>query len=126
MTASAITRDIVIVIGARAATARELARLEFHVLTGVRRDRDADAIRTEKHQANDPRHHGRGPDTALSARVHSDPQGRTVRASVNNAAMAINAPVEAFPMRRQKFIASMIALKRGFVLSLSKAGSTLA
>jgi NAD(P)-dependent dehydrogenase (short-subunit alcohol dehydrogenase family) len=31
--------------GIGAATARELARRGFHVLAGVRRDRDADAIR---------------------------------------------------------------------------------
>ena len=33
---------------------------------------------------------------ALAIRVHDDPQGRAVRALVNNAAIAVNAPVEAF------------------------------
>ena len=49
MTASSESQEIAIVTGAStgigAATARELARQGFHVLAGVRRDRDADAIR---------------------------------------------------------------------------------
>src|SRR6516162_1281860 len=49
MTASPEIQEIAIVTGAStgigAATARELARRGFHVLAGVRRDRDADAIR---------------------------------------------------------------------------------
>ena len=49
MTVSTETREIAVVTGAStgigAATARELARRGFHVLAGVRRDRDADAIR---------------------------------------------------------------------------------
>src|SRR5262245_25660565 len=47
MTAAA--KEIAVITGAStgigAATARELARRGFHVLAGVRRDRDADAIR---------------------------------------------------------------------------------
>jgi NAD(P)-dependent dehydrogenase (short-subunit alcohol dehydrogenase family) len=49
MTASTEAGEIAVVTGAStgigAATARELARRGFHVLAGVRRDRDADAIR---------------------------------------------------------------------------------
>src|SRR5262249_31383445 len=49
MTASPAIQEIAIITGAStgigAATARELARRGFHVLAGVRRDRDADAIR---------------------------------------------------------------------------------
>ena len=49
MTASPEIQEIAIVTGAStgigAATARELARRGFHVLAGVRRDRDGDAIR---------------------------------------------------------------------------------
>jgi NAD(P)-dependent dehydrogenase (short-subunit alcohol dehydrogenase family) len=49
MTASTEIQEIVIITGASsgigAATARELARRGFHVLAGVRRDQDADAIR---------------------------------------------------------------------------------
>ena len=49
MTASPEIQEIAVITGAStgigAATARELARRGFHVLAGVRRDQDADAIR---------------------------------------------------------------------------------
>jgi len=100
VTASPEIQEIAIITGAStgigAATARELARRGFHVLAGVRRDRDADAIRGPGIEPliidiTKPDHI-----RALAARVHGDPQGRAVRALVNNAAMAVNAPVEAF------------------------------
>jgi NAD(P)-dependent dehydrogenase (short-subunit alcohol dehydrogenase family) len=66
--------------GIGAATARELARRGFHVLAGVRRDHDADAIRGPGIEPLifDITH----PDhiRALADRVHGDPQGRAVRA----------------------------------------------
>ena len=98
MTTSVETREIVVITGASSgigeATARELARRGFHVLAGVRRDQDADAIRGLNIEPltldiTNP-HHIR----ALADRVHGDPQGRTVRALMNNAGMGINAPVE--------------------------------
>ena len=100
MTASPETQEIAIITGAStgigAATARELARRGFHVLAGVRRDRDADTIRGPGIEPliidiTNPDHI-----RALAARVHGDSQGRAVRALVNNAAIAVNAPVEAF------------------------------
>ncbi|AUX47503.1 dehydrogenase [Sorangium cellulosum] len=100
MTASAEIQEIAIVTGAStgigAATARELARRGFHVLAGVRRDRDADAIRGPGIEPlmldiTNPDHI-----QALAARVREDPQRRAVRAVVNNAAIGVNAPVEAF------------------------------
>ncbi|OKH82546.1 SDR family oxidoreductase [Mycolicibacterium sp.] len=100
MTASSETRELVVVTGTSsgmgAATARELARHGFHVLAGVRRDHDADAIR------------GPGIEPviiditrsdhiqALTTRLHDDP--RPLRALVNNAAIQANAPVEAFSL----------------------------
>jgi NAD(P)-dependent dehydrogenase (short-subunit alcohol dehydrogenase family) len=102
VTASAEIQEIVVVTGAStgigAATARELARRGFHVLAGVRRDRDADAIRGPGIEPliidiTNPDHI-----RALATRVHGDPQGRAVRALVNNAAMAVNAPVEVFAL----------------------------
>ncbi len=98
MAASRELQDIAVITGAStgigAATALELARLGFHVLAGVRRNRDADAIRgpgiepliIDITQADHIR--------ALAARVQGDPQGRPARALVNNAAIAVNAPVE--------------------------------
>ncbi|WP_221329602.1 SDR family oxidoreductase [Actinoplanes sp. L3-i22] len=93
-------QQLVVVTGAStgmgAATARELARQGFHVLAGVRRDRDADALRgdgvepvildiTETARVE-----------ALAARVDADP--RPLRAVVNNAGIQVNAPVEALPL----------------------------
>lgn len=98
MTASPAIQEFVVVTGAStgigAATARELARRGFHVLAGVRRDRDADAVRGPGIEPRilditNPDHI-----RALATRVHEDPQGRAVRALVNNAAMSVNAPVE--------------------------------
>lgn len=100
MTASPAIQEIAIITGAStgigAATARELARRGYHVLAGVRRDRDADAIRGPGIEPlildiTNPDHI-----QALAARVHGDPQGRAVRALVNNAAVGVNVPVEAF------------------------------
>jgi NAD(P)-dependent dehydrogenase (short-subunit alcohol dehydrogenase family) len=100
MTASTEVREIVVVTGTStgigAATARELARRGFHVLAGVRRGQDADAIRGPGIEpvivdVTDQDHVA-----ALAARVHQDPQGRTLRALVNNAAIQANVPIEAF------------------------------
>jgi NAD(P)-dependent dehydrogenase (short-subunit alcohol dehydrogenase family) len=100
MTASSGIQELAVVTGAStgigAATARELARRGFHVLAGVRRDRDADAIGGPGIEPlivdiTNPDHI-----QALATRVHGDPQGRAVRALVNNAGIGVNAPVEAF------------------------------
>jgi NAD(P)-dependent dehydrogenase (short-subunit alcohol dehydrogenase family) len=100
MTASPENQEIAIITGAStgigAATARELARRGFHVLAGVRRDRDADAIRGPGIEPliidiTNPDHV-----QALATRVHGDTQGRAVRALVNNAGIPVNAPVETF------------------------------
>jgi NAD(P)-dependent dehydrogenase (short-subunit alcohol dehydrogenase family) len=82
--------------GIGAATARELARRGFHVLAGVRRDRDADAIRAPGIEPliidiTNPDHI-----QALATRVYEDPQGRALGALVNNAGIGVNVPVEAF------------------------------
>ncbi|MEV8631281.1 SDR family oxidoreductase [Streptosporangium sp. NPDC051023] len=94
------SEEYVVVTGAStgigAASAHELARLGFHVLAGVRRDRDADALRapgvepvildiTESRHIAD-----------LAARVSA--QAGALRALVNNAAVSVNAPVETLPL----------------------------
>jgi NAD(P)-dependent dehydrogenase (short-subunit alcohol dehydrogenase family) len=103
MTTSPEVQEIVIVTGASSgigeATARELARRGFYVLAGVRRDQDADAIRGPGIEPliidiTNPDHI-----RALAARVQEDPQGRAVRALVNNAGIGVNAPVEVFARR---------------------------
>jgi NAD(P)-dependent dehydrogenase (short-subunit alcohol dehydrogenase family) len=99
------TQQLIVVTGAStglgAAAARELARRGFHVLAGVRRDADADAIRsagiepvildiTEPEQV-----------AALAARIVSDP--RPLHALVNNAGIQVNAPVETLPMEQWRW-----------------------
>ncbi|WP_327010459.1 SDR family oxidoreductase [Dactylosporangium sp. NBC_01737] len=93
-------QQLIVVTGAStgigASAARELAGRGFHVLAGVRRDRDADAIRSDGVEPvildiTEP-----GQVQALAARVAGDP--RALHALVNNAGIQVNAPVEALPM----------------------------
>lgn len=97
---SAAARGRVVVTGAStgigAASARELARRGFHVLAGVRRDQDADALRAP---GIEPviLDITRADDVAdLAARIGT--QAGPLRAVVNNAGVALNAPVEAMPL----------------------------
>ncbi|MFJ8689598.1 SDR family NAD(P)-dependent oxidoreductase [Micromonospora wenchangensis] len=93
-------QKLIVVTGAStgmgAATARELARQGFHVLAGVRRDTDADAIRTTGIEPVILDITDAEQVAALAARVGDDP--RPVHALVNNAGIQVNAPVEALPM----------------------------
>jgi NAD(P)-dependent dehydrogenase (short-subunit alcohol dehydrogenase family) len=100
MTTSPETRKLIVVTGAStgigASAARELARQGFHVLAGVRRDLDADALRSPGIEPvildiTEP-----GQVEALAARVAGDP--RELHALVNNAGIQVNGPVEALPM----------------------------
>jgi NAD(P)-dependent dehydrogenase (short-subunit alcohol dehydrogenase family) len=92
------TQQLIVVTGAStgmgASAARELARRGFHVLAGVRRERDAPRAAgiepvlldiTEPAQV-----------AALAARVTADE--RPLHAVVNNAGIQVNGPVEALPM----------------------------
>jgi NAD(P)-dependent dehydrogenase (short-subunit alcohol dehydrogenase family) len=102
MTTSTEPESLVVVTGAStgmgAATARELARQGFHVLAGVRRDNDADTIRATNIEPvildiTQPDHL-----KALIERIATDPARRALRALVNNAGIAVNAPVETLPI----------------------------
>ncbi|MFI5914184.1 SDR family oxidoreductase [Dactylosporangium sp. NPDC051541] len=92
------SHGIVVVTGAStgmgAATARELARRGYHVLAGVRRERDGDAIRADGVEPVILDITAPDQVAALAARV----EGSAVRALVNNAGIAVNAPVEALPL----------------------------
>lgn len=84
--------------GMGAATALELARRGYHVLAGVRRPEDAEAARRSRIEPvtldiTVPEHV-----EALAERVRTDPRGRRLRAVVNNAGIAVNAPVETLPL----------------------------
>lgn len=90
--------ELIVISGAStgmgAATARELARQGYQVLAGVRRQVDADAIRALNVEPvildiTDPEHID-----ALVSRIADDPHHRRLRAVVNNAGIAVNAPVE--------------------------------
>lgn len=99
-------QELIVISGAStgigAATARELAARGYHVLAGVRRDRDGDTIRGERIEPvmldiTDEDHV-----RALAARVAAD--RRPLRALINNAGIEINGPVEVLPLetwRRQ-------------------------
>jgi NAD(P)-dependent dehydrogenase (short-subunit alcohol dehydrogenase family) len=100
--------ELVVVTGAStgmgAAAARELATRGFHVLAGVRRDSDADALRAPNIEPVILDITRPGQIEALAKRVDADPARRPLRALVNNAGIAVNAPVETLPLdewRRQ-------------------------
>ncbi|HEY2502093.1 MAG TPA: SDR family oxidoreductase, partial [Mycobacterium sp.] len=100
--------ELIVVTGAStgigAATARELARKGFHVLAGVRREVHTDALRTEGIEPRILDITVESDVAAIADRVARDPLHRPLRALVNNAGIAINAPVETLPMaewRRQ-------------------------
>jgi NAD(P)-dependent dehydrogenase (short-subunit alcohol dehydrogenase family) len=101
--------ELVLISGAStgmgAATARELAGRGYHVLAGVRREVDAEALRAPNVEPvfldiTDP-----AQIRAVAERIAADPAGRPLRAVVNNAGIAINAPVELLSMAdwRQQF-----------------------
>jgi short-subunit dehydrogenase len=99
--------ELIVVTGAStgmgAATAKELARRGFHVLAGVRREANAEALRAH---GIEPRILDITVDSdvaAIADRVADDP--RPLRALINNAGIAINAPIEALPLPewRQQF-----------------------
>jgi len=90
--------ELILITGAStgmgAATARELARRGYHVLAGVRRKSDADGLRAARLEPvildiTDP-----AQVEAVAARIDGDPAGRPLRAVINNAGIAVIAPVE--------------------------------
>jgi NAD(P)-dependent dehydrogenase (short-subunit alcohol dehydrogenase family) len=103
-----LRREILVVTGAStgigAATARELARRGFHVLAGVRRGTDADALRATNLEPVMLDITNEAEIAALAKRIADDLERRPLRALVNNAAIEINTPVEVLPLsewRRQ-------------------------
>lgn len=94
--------QLIVVTGAStgmgAATARLLARNGFHVLAGVRRDVDADALRADRIEPRILDITVESDVAAIAERVANDPLRRPLRALVNNAGIAINAPVETLPL----------------------------
>jgi NAD(P)-dependent dehydrogenase (short-subunit alcohol dehydrogenase family) len=116
--------------GLGAATARELAHRGLHVLAGVRREQDADALRSARIEPHilditDPAHIA-----ALARRIADDEHGRPLRALVNNAGIAVNAPVETLPMDewRRQFEVNLfghIAMTQAMLPALLKSSGTI-
>ena len=96
--------ELVLVTGAStgmgAATAQELARRGYHVVAGVRRESDADTIRTARIEPHILDITIQEHVDAIAARVAGDQRGRKLRAIINNAGIAINAPLEALPIEQ--------------------------
>jgi NAD(P)-dependent dehydrogenase (short-subunit alcohol dehydrogenase family) len=95
-------REILVVTGAStgigAATARELAKRGFHVFAGVRRGPDADALRATNLEPIRLDITDEAEIAALAKRIGDDPERRPLRALVNNAGLAVNAPIEVLPL----------------------------
>jgi NAD(P)-dependent dehydrogenase (short-subunit alcohol dehydrogenase family) len=127
-------RELVVVTGAStgmgAATARELARRGFHVLAGVRRDVDADALRGDGIEPHILDITVESDVAAIAERVANDPQGLPLRALINNAGVAINAPVEALPVAewRRQFEVNLfghVAMIQALMPSLLRSSGTV-
>jgi NAD(P)-dependent dehydrogenase (short-subunit alcohol dehydrogenase family) len=127
-------RELVVVTGAStgmgAATARELARRGFHVLAGVRRDIDADALRGDGIESHILDITVESDVAAIADRVARDPQGLPLRALINNAGVAINAPVEALPIAewRRQFEVNLfghVAMIQALMPSLLRSSGTV-
>lgn len=103
-----IKNELIVVTGASTgigrATALRLAGEGFHVLAGVRRQVDAESFARESANiepvildiTEDAHIH------ALAHRVADDPDRRPLRALVNNAGIAVDAPIEVLPMKDWK------------------------
>lgn len=99
---------LVVVTGASTgigrATAELIAAAGGQVLAGVRSDAAADAIAANRVEPVRLDVTDSDQVAALARRVAEDPEGRPLRALVNNAGIAVNAPVETIPLdewRRQ-------------------------
>jgi NAD(P)-dependent dehydrogenase (short-subunit alcohol dehydrogenase family) len=95
-------QELIVVTGAStgigAATARELEQRGFHVLAGVRRDVDAETLRTDGIEPHILDITVESDVVAIADRVARDPAHRPLRALINNAGIPINAPVETLPL----------------------------
>ena len=138
-------RNIVVITGAStgigAATARELARRGFHVLAGIRREVDGDALRATNLEPIMLDITNAAEIAALAEHITEDPERRKLRALINNAGIGVNAPVETLPLSewRRLFdvnlfghVAMMQALlpalfeSRGTVVNISSVGGKVA
>ncbi|WP_415394252.1 SDR family NAD(P)-dependent oxidoreductase (plasmid) [Rhodococcus globerulus] len=127
MTTSTEMSQLAIVTGASSgigkATAQRLAADGFHVLAGVRKQSDADKIAEVNIEpvildVTDQTHIDN-----LVERVASDPHKRPLRTLVNNAGVAVNAPIEVLTLDDWRFqfdvsVFGQIALTRALLPAL--------
>jgi NAD(P)-dependent dehydrogenase (short-subunit alcohol dehydrogenase family) len=116
--------------GMGAATARELARRGFHVLAGVRRDADADALRADGIEPRILDISVEADVAAIAARVADDPRGMPLRALINNAGIGVNGPVESLPIAewRRQFEVNLfghVAMIQALLPSLRRGSGTV-
>jgi NAD(P)-dependent dehydrogenase (short-subunit alcohol dehydrogenase family) len=130
-------KELIVVTGAStgigAATVKELAHRGFHILAGVRREVDAEALRGLGSLAIEPCILDitvASDIAAIADRVARDSQRRPLRALVNNAGIAINAPVETLPLAhwRQQFEVNLfghIAMTQALLPALLNSSGTV-
>ncbi|WP_372088728.1 SDR family oxidoreductase [Tistrella mobilis] len=92
------------------ATAKRLAADGFHVLAGVRRSQDGEELKAPNIEPVIVDVTDADTIRALADRIAHDSQRRGLRAVVNNAGIAVNAPVETAPLDewRKQFEVSVI------------------
>ena len=127
--------------GIGAPTARELARRGFHVLAGVRRSTDADALKATNLEPIMLDITNETEIAVLVKRIAEDAEGRPLHALVNNAGIGVNAPVETLPLfewRRlfevnffghvamMQALLPMLIQSRGTVVNISSVGGRVA
>jgi NAD(P)-dependent dehydrogenase (short-subunit alcohol dehydrogenase family) len=126
--------QLVVVTGAStglgAATAREFAARGYHVLAGVRRDVDADALRADGIEPHILDITEESDVAAIAGRVADDELQRPLRALINNAGVAVNAPVETLPIAqwRQLFEVNLfghIAMTQALLPALLNSSGTV-
>lgn len=126
--------ELVVVTGTSSgigrATAKRLADDGFHVLAGIRRAEDAEKAAGKKIEPVILDVTQSDTIEALTTRIATDPQRRPLRAVVNNAGIAVNAPVEMAPLeewRRQLEVGviGQIAMIQALVPILLQSGGRI-
>ena len=99
-------------------------------MAGVRREIDADALRGEGIEPHILDITVESDVAAIADRVAADPLGRPLRALINNAGIAVNAPVEALPIAewRRQFEVNLfghVAMIQALMPSLLRSSGTV-
>lgn len=125
------TQEMVVVTGTSSgigrATAVQLAAEGFYVLAGVRRQEDAEEIKQKNIEPVILDITAIDTLRTLAERVEQDPLGRPLCAVVNNAGIAVNAPLEMVPLdefRRQIEVSviGQVAVIQALTPALLKSG----